>query len=385
MYRINNIRLPSPSSIKERALWSILVDQESIVHSIDLMPLTSSRESCISWDGDWLSPMAIDLQINGGLGIEFNQLSGKKVSTLFNLLDKLWLEGVDAICPTLVTSEISQIRNSLEVLHQARKSHSSQACKILGAHLEGPFLSKEYFGAHNSNYLLSPTLENLEKIIEGYEEDIALVTLAPELPRADEVIKELRRLGIIVSLGHSAANSDISSRAFQQGVSMITHAFNAMPGIHHRFPGPLVEAMINGEIAIGLIADGIHVDPKVIQIIQKLVPDKIFLVSDALSPYGLSGEKFFWGEKPLNVNDNVCKLEDGTLAGTTLPLLEACIRMAKWTKQFSTSIWATTVSGRVALGRGKTIQDFIVGKSLNQLLRWHLDSASEQLTWNHAK
>lgn len=158
-----------------------------------------------------------------------------------------------------------------------------------------------------------------------------------------------------------------------------------MPGIHHRSPGPLGEAIANGDISIGLIADGIHVHPKVLKILQKLAPEKIVLVSDALSPYGLAQEKFQWNDRSLIVKNNFCSLEDGTLVGTTLSLLAACKRFAKWTNQNSAAIWSATVAPRIALNKGDTVQDFLVGKSLNQLLRWNLDIESEELTWNHAK
>ncbi len=384
MHWINNIRLPTPFKAKEDSYWSVLLDSMDIIRSIEPMSI-GSIDHDDNWYGDWLSPMGIDLQVNGGLGVSFNDLDFKHLPKINELLDRLWVEGIDEICPTLVTCSISSLRTSLEVLHQARKRISDNSCRLIGAHLEGPFLSRDYVGAHDSAFIANPTLASLDDRIKGFENEIEIVTLAPELSGSFEVIQKLKDLGVVISLGHSGANAEVSSLAFDQGISMITHAFNAMPGIHHRSPGPLAEAIANGEISIGLIADGVHVHPKVLKIFQTLAAEKIFLVSDALSPYGLTQENFQWDDRLVIVKNNFFSLEDGTLVGTTLPLLGACKRFAKWTNKPSAAIWSATVAPRIALNKGDTVQDFLVGKSLNQLLRWTLDVDSEELTWNHAK
>ncbi len=383
MRRIGNIRLPNPLGISNDSYWSILLDKKNIVRSLDVMP-SEIKVPYENWQGDWLSPMGIDLQFNGGFGLAFNDLDLSNVPMVFDLLDQLWLDGIEAICPTIVTCSIKALRQSLDVLHQVRLKSSERSCKLLGAHLEGPFLSRSYFGAHQIQFLANPSVVALEDCIKGYEAEIALMTLAPELPGSLDVIQRLRQLGVIISLGHSAATATDARVAFENGVSMITHAFNAMPLIHHRSPGPLVEAISNGEIFIGLIADGVHVHPQIVKILQQLSSAKLVLVSDALSPYGMPQEKFKWDERILTVKNGVCSLENGTLVGTTLPLLSSCIRMAKWTKEISSSIWSSTVAPRMALQKGYALHDYILGKSFNQLLRWKWDEQSKELTWNYA-
>ncbi len=386
MHRIDNIHLPTPLTAGESFSWSIFLDHDDIVRLVRPMPINSSiDEEVENWNGDWLSPMAVDIQFNGGLGLAFNDLRFEDSSKIYKLLDKLWMQGVEAICPTLVTCSVKSLRNSLEVLHLLRKRKIEKSCRLLGAHLEGPFLSMNHYGAHDKNHLVNPTPFELKKRISGYENEIAVMTLAPELPRSLEMIKILLDIDVVISLGHSSADSEISAIAFDEGVSMITHAFNAMPGIHHRSPGPLVEAIDNGNIFIGLIADGIHVHSKIIKILQKLSPGKIFLVSDALSPYGLITKESMWDERLLIVDQGICRLQDSTLAGTTVPLLDACQRMALWTKNSSASIWAATVAPRLALREGNNIEDFLVGKPLSHLLRWKYSESSQELNWVHAK
>ncbi len=386
MHRIDNINLPTPLSNSQSFSWSIFLDQEDIVRFVRPMPIDSVKDEEVeNWHGDWLSPMAVDIQFNGGLGLAFNDLVLEDIPKIYQLLDKLWMEGVAAICPTLVTCSLSSLRKSLEVLNLVRQRKPEKSCRLLGAHLEGPFLSMQNYGAHNKNHLVNPAPAELRKRIIGYENEIAILTIAPELSGSLEIFQILLDLDVVISLGHSLADAEISAKAFDQGASMVTHAFNAMPGIHHRSPGLLGEAIDNGNIFIGVIADGLHVHPKIIKMLQKLSPEKMFLVSDALSPYGLVTKQAKWDQRFLLVDQGICRLEDNTLAGTIIPLLESCKRMALWTKKPSNSIWAATVAPRIALKEGNNIQEFLVGKHLSHLLRWKYSESSQELNWEHAK
>ncbi len=384
MRRITNARLPSPiNSTFKKNLWWVLLDDGEVIVSIEPMP----AGACMTgddWGGDWLSPMGIDLQMNGGLGLSFPALKVQDLPKLFELLDRLWIDGVEAIAPTFVSCDPDVLQQSLEVLHQARKQHFDKRCKLLGAHLEGPFLSKKYHGAHRLEYLLEPSLNALDDQIKGFEKEIALVTLAPELPGASEVIQRLIDLDVVVCLGHSAADSQVSNQAFVEGVSMITHAFNAMPGLHHRAPGPLGEALHNSEIALGMIADGVHVHPKLAVMLQRLASERLVLVSDALSPYGLDEGLNHWDERLVFVEQGTCRLEDGTLAGGTLSLLEGCKRLAKWSGESSAAIWSATIAPRQVLDKKVEGLDYLIGQPLKKLLRWEMNHFDGELSWHQA-
>ncbi len=129
------------------------------------------------------------------------------------------------------------------------------------------------------------------------------------------MIDALLEQGIVVSLGHSAASEADADRAFSAGASMLTHTFNAMPDLHRRAPGPVAAAALRGNIALGLIADGVHVHPSMAVLLQRLAPGQVVLVSDALAPYGLGEGQHRWDERLLIVQDGSCRLADGTLAG----------------------------------------------------------------------
>ncbi|MFM8545505.1 MAG: N-acetylglucosamine-6-phosphate deacetylase [Vulcanococcus sp.] len=373
---LTNVRLPACPG-----LWRITLDGDN--QSAGLEPLSAGPAAAgDDWGGDWLSPGGVDLQINGGLGLAFPELQEGDLPRLLELLELLWRDGVEAIAPTLVTCGIPELRQALAVLRQARAAHRPGRCRLLGAHLEGPFLAPARRGAHPSQHLATPSLAALQQRIGGFEGEIALVTLAPELPGADAVIAELRRLGILVSLGHSEANEAQASAAFSQGVGMLTHAFNAMPGLHHRNPGPIAAAALGGHVALGLIADGVHVAPSMAVLLQRLAPEQVVLVSDALAPYGLADGVHRWDQRALIVENGSCRLEDGTLAGVTLPLLEGVRRLARWGGDVDRAIAAATVLPRQLVGAAADCRSQLLGLPLVEALRW--SGPSDDLRWRRA-
>ncbi len=373
---LSSVRLPAIDG-----LWRIGVDGEERITAVHPLPPGSSSAG-EDWNGDWLSPMGVDLQINGGLGLAFPELSSSDLPNLLALLELLWRDGVEAIAPTLVTCGVAELRQALAVLREARALHQPGRCHLLGAHLEGPFLAEARRGAHPRQHLAAPSLEALNSRIAGFEQEISLVTLAPELDGADAVIEALLQLGIQVSLGHSEANEAQASAAFESGVGMITHAFNAMAGLHHRAPGPIAAAALRGDVALGLIADGVHVEPSMAVLLQRLMPNQVVLVSDALAPYGLADGMHRWDERALIVEKGSCRLEDGTLAGVTLPLLEAVRRLASWSGKAGQAIAAATLLPRRVLGEQRRIQELLLGRPLNHCLRW--SGPAQDLHWQRA-
>jgi len=396
---LSNVRLPEASPCRHRAedRWRIGLDGDGRVRQIERLAAGSAAAGD-DWGGDWLSPMGVDLQINGGLGLAFPELSAADQPRLQELLELLWRDGVEAICPTLVTCAVDPLRQALAVLRQARAAHQPGRCRLLGAHLEGPFLAPARRGAHPLEHVCPPSLAALRERIDGFwgpaagpggggvdAADIALVTLAPELEGAAAVIQALRDQGIIVSLGHSAANDSEALAAYDAGVAMVTHAFNAMAGLGHREPGPIAAAALRGDVALGLIADGVHVAPAMAVLLQRLAPQQVVLVSDALAPYGLAEGVHRWDERTLLVANGSCRLEDGTLAGVTLPLLDGVRRLASWSGQPERAIAAATVLPRRVLGDRRPVQELLVGRRLPDCLRWSQGGeGGEGLDWQSA-
>ena len=385
MRKITNIKVPQPEkSEDEKNLFSLVLDEHGIILSIDK---TCKKESSYDedWHGDWLSPRAIDLQMNGGLGISFTDLNFNKIPKLLTLLDQLWLDGVEGICPTFVSCSLDQFQLGMEVLKETKKYTSTNRCRLLGAHMEGPFLCETYSGAHDTGSICRPSISALNERIKGFEDDIALMTLAPELKGSLDVISRLRELNIVVSLGHSSADFDSAIKAFNNGVGMITHTFNAMKGLHHRAIGPIGAAARRDDIFLGLIGDGVHVHSDMIRLLKILAPKQIVLVSDAISAYGLGDGSFNWDKRLITVENGLCRLPNETIAGSTLPLLDACKKIANWINDPSAAIWMATLAPRMVLSQNKmTAKSFFIGKNIKSLLRWKMNSCNHQLSWQLA-
>ena len=370
---IVNARVVGYQGIQQIALAQGII--KAIAPQLDL-----SATTLIDLAGDWLSLGGIDLQINGGLGLAFPDLELQDLPKLKQICDFLWQQGVDGFLPTIVTTTVEKIQRSLSIIAQfmTAQDDTSPTAKVLGVHLEGPFLNSQKRGAHPEQYLLPLTVENIKRVLGEYSHIVRVITLAPELDSSNSAIAYLRARNIIVSLGHSLATASQAKQAFIQGASMVTHAFNAMPGLHHRQPGLLGEAIVNPNVYCGSIADGNHVCPTMLEIILKASDyDKgIFLVSDALSPMGLPDGIYPWDEREIIVTEGTARLPDGTLSGTSLPLLTGVENLVLWGCDPDKAIAMATESPRKAID----LPGIAISQPAN-LLRWHLNP-NQQISWS---
>jgi N-acetylglucosamine-6-phosphate deacetylase len=370
-----NARLPG-----QQGLYQLEIQGGVILEITPMRELTPvADEANLDLEGDWLSLGGIDLQINGGLGLAFPDLEKTHLPTLDKICKYLWEQGIDGFLPTLVTTSGDKFRQSLEVIQDyLQQSRQENQAQILGVHLEGPFLNRDKRGAHPQEYLQSLTLDNVKRLIEGYEDIIKIITLAPELDPTGDTIAYLHSLGITISLGHSLATETQAKQAFQQGASMVTHAFNAMPGLHHRQPGLLGAALTTEGVYCGAIADGQHITPTMLQLLLRAgnFNQGIFLVSDALAPIGLPDGIYPWDTRQIEVTNGTARLPDGTLAGTTLPLLTGAQNLTQWGLcDPETAILLATDSPRQAIN----LPTLSPGETAS-FLRWHWDENSQQLS-----
>jgi N-acetylglucosamine-6-phosphate deacetylase len=396
----NNLNIINAHVPGYAGLQQILIQQGTIAQIVPMGALPGSA-SVPEWRvldvaGDWLSLGGVDLQINGALGLPFPELSLENSDKLDAICEFLWHQGVDGFLPTLVTTSLDNIQRSLAAIahtphlnpQSPTPNPQSPTSNILGVHLEGPFLNPQKRGAHPEEYLLPLTLENVKRVLGDYASIVKVITLAPELDRAGTVIPYLRSLGITVSLGHSLATFAQAQQAFDQGATMVTHAFNAMPGLHHREPGLLGAAIVHPQVFCGLIADGQHVSPPMMQILLRASQGDrgVFLVSDALSPLGLPDGNYPWDTRQITVTNGTARLEDGTLAGTTLGLLVGVQNLVQWgICPPEQAIALATLAPRraIGLGNGQLGDSPYIGQTAH-LLHWQ-QSTTGELTWKRFK
>jgi N-acetylglucosamine-6-phosphate deacetylase len=269
-----------------------------------------------------VAPGFVDLQCNGAAGIDLTT----QPERLWEMAAILPRWGVTAWLPTVVTAPAAMRRRALAAWRAGPPSSldgDRPLAAPLGLHFEGPFLASERRGAHPVEHLAAPDAALVES--EGWAGAVALVTLAPELPGAGALIATLVAQGTVVSAGHSSATAAETRAAVDAGVSYVTHLFNAMVPLHHREPGLAGVALSDDRLRVGLIADGLHVDPAVVAVAARALGDRLSLVTDAVAALGAPPGPVPLGAHTAEVSpvDGGVRLPDGTLAGSTLALDQA--------------------------------------------------------------
>ena len=259
------------------------------------------------------APGFVDLQVNGFAGIDFLSADAEG----YRLAGEALLEtGVTAYLPTFITSPEEQLLAALREVPRG-----GDGPRVLGAHLEGPFLSALRLGIHSADSRRNPDVDLLERLLDAGP--VRLVTLAPELPGATKVIERLLRREIAVSCGHSDADAEQANRAFDLGVRSVTHLFNAMRPFHHRDPGIVGAALARPEVVVQLILDWVHVAPVTAAMVWQAAQGRVALVTDSVAGAGLNDGAYRLGELDVEIRDGVARGPTGALAGSTLTMIDA--------------------------------------------------------------
>ena len=268
-------------------------------------------DAVVDVEGDWLAPGFLDLHCHGGAGASVEQ--GPEAIAAMLAVHRA--AGTTRSALSLVANPVAALTESLALI--ATLSESDPL--LLGAHLEGPFLARERRGAHNADFLLPPSLDVADELLAAGRGHIAQVTIAPELPGALAVVERFAAAGVTVAVGHTEASYAATREAFDHGARLVTHAFNAMPGIHHRAPGPVVAALDDERATLELILDGDHVDPRVARVLFESAPTRVALVTDAMAAAGSADGDYQLGSLSVAVRDGRAMLRGTTtIAGSTL-------------------------------------------------------------------
>ena len=329
-------RLWTPTDAVEHPI--VLVEQGR-VHEISAR---SGRQApagiSVSDFGDGvMAPGYVDLHIHGSAGYDVMDDTAEALPAIEQWLAR---HGVTSYFPTTVSAPMDTTLRALERLADAiekrerdreRQNADGKGRAIpLGIHLEGPFLSHARCGVHPPENLLAPTLNLFERFWQAAHGRIRMMTIAPELEDAPEVMAEAARRGVCVSLGHSDADFAAAERGIAAGARHATHTFNAMRPLHHRSPGILGAVLTDGRVSADIIADGVHLDPAIVKLVARAKgPEQTVLITDAISATGMPEGRYRLGSFEVDVRDGKC-MANGRLAGSVLTMDRAVRNLARF-------------------------------------------------------
>lgn len=295
---------------------SILIENGKIK---EINPKIYSGEDILDANGLYLSSGFIDVHIHGAGG--FDTMDGT-TDAINNIAKTIVKHGTTSFTPTTMTVSIEDIQKSMKSIKHL-KEEGTEGAHVLGAHLEGPFISPQAIGAQNPNYLLSPSISAYDEMVKDCEDAVISITLAPEVEGAKELIKHLSEKGIVCSLGHTKATYEEAMEAIECGACHSTHLFNAMTPLTHRNPG-VVGATFDSDITTETISDGIHISYPALRIAYKQKStDNVLLITDAMMACSMPDGEYSLGGQRVIVTNGAARLENGALAGSVLTLDKA--------------------------------------------------------------
>ena len=309
-------------------------------------------------------PGFIDQHIHGAKG--FDAMDGT-IEALSGIAEALPKEGTTAFLATTMTQSPKNINTALETVKNYKNMNKAEGAEILGVHLEGPFISTSMIGAQPLEYVAEPLVETFKKYQEVSGNTIKLVSLAPEVPGAEELIKYLKSQNIVASVGHSAAGFNDVEKAVAAGISNVTHTYNAQKAYHHRDIGTVGAALLLDELNCEIICDTIHVSVPAIKMVVKNKPHtKVTLITDAMRAKQLEDGVSELGGQTVIVKNGEARLENGTLAGSVL-LMNVAVKnvVEKVGVPFIDAIDMATINPARNLGVDKEMGSIALGKKAN--------------------
>lgn len=331
---LRDVRIVSPDRIAENA--SLLILKDRIAHLFaSSANQPSGADFVIDLHGVTLMPGFIDVHIHGAVGVDTMEADAAGLTRVSRFLAT---QGVTGWLPTLVPAPDADYASAIDAIAEAMNPEAddqgSNGSRILGVHYEGPFVNSSQCGALRTQFFRTfasaGDIDSLPRIPAGDQQVVKhMTTLAPEIAGGIDLVRELGRRGWIVSIGHTRADFALLEKAFEAGARHMTHFMNAMAPLHHRSPGPIAWGLSHDEVTCDVIADGIHLDPRILKMLFKLKgPAGLTLISDAVAAAGLGdGDYQIWGET-INVSQRRTRNPAGSIAGSVISMLDA-VRMMR--------------------------------------------------------
>lgn len=288
-------------------------------------PPRSAREEPLP-PGSTITPGLVDMHVHGAGGGDMTAADGP---SLHQAARELARHGVTACVASLVTAPVDVLERALDLVATASTTTPPGSAHIVGAHLEGPFLSSHHRGAHRADELRTPSRDVTARLLDAGRGHVRMLTLAPELPGADELLEELRDRGVVAAMGHTAATHDETRRAIKLGIRVGTHLFNGMRQPHQREPGPALTLLDAPEVVVELIVDGQHVHPATARVVARAAGDgRLALISDGVAATAAPDGRYRLGPVDIISHDGRVETADGTSLGGGGCTLDHALRRA---------------------------------------------------------
>ena len=322
----------------------------------------AESEDVLDAEGLYAIPGLIDIHLHGCMGDDFCDGTDKALETIAEYQASC---GVTAFAPASMTLSEETLEN---IFQNAAEYRSEKGAMFCGIHMEGPFFSAEKKGAQNGKFLRKPDIAVFERLLVASKGMIKIVDIAPELENAMSFIKAAAAKQVTVSIAHTTADYEIAKQAFENGVSHVTHMWNAMPAFTHRKPG-VIGAACESECTVELICDGIHIHPAVVTAMYKMFgPERIVLVSDSMCAAGLSDGEYTLGGQKVGVNGQLATLADGTIAGSVTNLMECLRRAVRFGVPLDWAVKTATINPAKVIGMETEMGSLSAGKLANIVL-----------------
>ncbi len=334
----------------------LLVENGQFIGFVDGI---SERVQVVDWSGHTIAPGLFDTHIHGVGGYDVMDGHPDAIEQISKSIVRL---GVTRFLPTTLTSSTAHLEKAIHAITEAVRKGLSGA-KTEGIFLEGPYFTEQFKGAQNSEYFRNPNYKEFMKWQDMANGHITKIALAPERDGAIDFIRLLRKENICVSVAHSEASYDCCTEAVAAGAKIFVHLFNGMSGLHHRDPGVVGAAFMNDDTFAELICDGHHVHPDIAKLAIRIKGENIVLITDCMRAGLMPDGPYKLGEYDVTMKDGVARTETGSLAGSTLTLLDGVKNVCNWTVQPLHEIWHLgSLSPAKSVGKDAELGSIFPGK-----------------------
>lgn len=324
----------------------------------------TADETVVDCEGYRMIPGFVDVHIHGCAGTDTMDATRESME---NMTKYLITKGVTSFCPTTMTAPKEDIIAAVKNVRDCMV-HPCEGTSIVGVNMEGPFIAPKRKGAQKADHIVHPDFDFFKEVYEASEGIIKLVDVAPEEDKNGEFIAQAKKF-CTVSIAHTMTNYEGTKQAIEQGVTHITHLYNAMTGFTHREPGVVGAVFDDERVRAEIICDGHHIHPAVLRTTFKLLKDRAIVVSDAMRAAGLpEGEAYDLGGQDVTVRNELATLQDGTIAGSVTNMHDEVKNLVKFGISLEEAVKAATLTPAKAIGMENEIGSISVGKKADLLL-----------------